>query len=65
MRQALGAASHTAALAPQTAVLLADWLEATAVLENRAEVLGVTEGAASLIEPAIRLARSRLRTPEP
>ncbi|MGW4701430.1 hypothetical protein [Streptomyces sp. NPDC004285] len=61
---ALAAASHTAALDPQAAVLLAVWLETTAALQDRAQELGDPEGAAPLIEPATRFARSYLRTPE-
>ncbi|MFD9033318.1 hypothetical protein ACFVZW_19515 [Streptomyces sp. NPDC059567] len=60
--RALGAASHMAALDPQTAVLLAAWLETTASLADRAEELGDVEGAAPLVEPATRFARSYLRT---
>ncbi|MFF5924199.1 hypothetical protein ACFY8C_38625 [Streptomyces flavochromogenes] len=63
--QALGAASHTAALDPQTAVLLAVWLETTASLEDRAEDIGDVEGAALLVESATRFARSYLRAPQP
>lgn len=62
--RALGAASHTAALDPQTAVLLAAWLETTASLEDRAEELGNSESAAPLVKPATRFARSYLRAPE-
>jgi hypothetical protein len=62
---ALAAASHTAALDPQTAVVLAVWLETTDALQERAQELGDAEGAAPLIEPATRFARSYLRAPEP
>lgn len=62
--RALGAASHTASLDPQTAVLLAAWLETTASLEDRAQELGDSGGVAPLVEPAARFARSYLRVPE-
>ncbi|MBX4178397.1 MULTISPECIES: hypothetical protein [Streptomyces rochei group] len=62
--QALGAASHIAALDPQAAAALAAWLETTASFEDRAEELGDTEGAAPLIEPAAHFARTYLRTTE-
>lgn len=60
--RALGAASHTAALDPPTAVALAAWLETTASLEDRAEELDAVEGAAPLTEPANRFAHAYLRT---
>ncbi|MFF8790862.1 hypothetical protein [Streptomyces sp. NPDC015125] len=60
--QALGAAAHMAGLDPQTAVLLAVWLETTASLQDRAEELGDVVGAAPLVEPAGCFARSYLRT---
>ncbi|MFD3418876.1 hypothetical protein [Streptomyces decoyicus] len=46
----------------KTAVLLAVWLETTALLQDRAEELGDFEGAAPLVEPAGCFARSYLRT---
>ncbi|MCG0069145.1 hypothetical protein L0F81_38795 [Streptomyces tricolor] len=55
---------HAAALDPQTAALLADWLDITAVVEDRAEELGDPEGAAPLVVPATRFARSYLRAPQ-
>lgn len=60
--QALGAASHMAALDPQTAAALAAWLEMTAAFEDRAEELGGTEAATPLLDPATRFARLYLRT---
>ncbi|MFF9025651.1 hypothetical protein [Streptomyces eurythermus] len=50
-----------AALNPQAAALVADWLEITASLEDRAEELGDVEGAAPLVESAARFARAYLR----
>ena len=60
--QALGAASHMAALDPRAAVALAAWLETTASFEDHAEELGDVEGAAPLIELADRFARVYQRT---
>ncbi|MEU6987313.1 hypothetical protein ABZ946_28425 [Streptomyces sp. NPDC046324] len=61
---ALGVASHTAALDPQVAVMLAAWLETMASFEDQAEELGEAEGAAPLTEPAKQFARTYLRTAE-
>lgn len=46
---------------PQAATLVADWLEITASLEDRAEEFGDVEGAAPLVESAARFARAYLR----
>ncbi|MEU7184132.1 MULTISPECIES: hypothetical protein [Streptomyces] len=62
--RALAAASHTAALDPQAAWMLAAWLETTASFEDRAEELGDVEGAAPLIDPATRFARAYVRNAE-
>ncbi|WP_120314485.1 hypothetical protein [Streptomyces sp. TLI_171] len=59
--QAIGAASHSSALDPATAVALAAWLQAAADFADQAEALGGLDRAAPLLAPAIAFAETYLR----